>query len=320
MSSTSRLRRSFFVVFGVSAALAASLVDCKPSAGGSCTKNADGCDTPTSRYACMTGHYVLEACKGPGGCKETPTGTTCDFTRGDVGDPCASANQYVCSADGKSRLRCDGGKLAFVARCSKDGCSIDDSGNAHCTDPYAKPGDACKQLENQTERAAGACNEDFKSELRCKDGKMTLTHQCRGEQGCTPLTSGPWCDRSTALMGDECDPDKPEFAQSCEPSKDKMLTCKGGKLAQSVRCGGEGKCYVRTYGQDGFSHYQAECDQSLALVGEDCLKEGGFACAADLKSRLVCQAGKFALDKPCKSKRGCEVHAADGSPFGCEDK
>jgi hypothetical protein len=267
----------------------------------------------------MTGKYVLEACKGPNGCKETPKGVTCDSTLGDVGDPCAAANTYVCSTDKKTRLRCEDGKLAFVLRCSKDGCSVDDNGGAHCNDPYAKIGDPCKQLSNQTERAAGACNEDFKSELRCQNGKMALTHQCRGEEGCVPLTSGPWCDRSTAVMGDPCDPDKPEFSVGCEASKEAILTCKDGKLTQRVRCGGEGKCYVRTYGQDGFSHYQAECDQSLAQVGEDCRKEGGLACAEDLKTRLMCQMGKFVTEKQCKSKKGCEVHAADGSPFGCEE-
>jgi hypothetical protein len=309
---------------GVSAAVAVlaavCLVDCKPSAGSSCTKNYDSCDSPTARYACMTGKYVLESCKGPDGCKETPKGVTCDASRGDVGDPCASANQYACSVDGKSRLRCDEGKLAFVARCSKDGCSVDDNGGAHCNDPYAKVGDTCKMLPGQTERAAGACNEDFKSELRCQGGKMALTHQCRGEQGCTPLTSGPWCDRSMGILGDDCDPNVPEFSVACESTKDTMLTCQNNKLSKVVRCGGEGKCYVRQYGQDGFSHYQAVCDQSLALIGEECVKDGALACAQDLQSRLVCSNGKFALDKLCKSKKGCEVHAADGSPFGCEDK
>jgi hypothetical protein len=311
--------RRLISVLGAALAVIA-ICACHPSQGGSCKENATSCESPTSRYACMTGHYMLETCKGENGCKETPKGVACDSSRGDVGDPCASANQYVCGTDNKSRLRCDDGKFVFVQRCSKDGCTVDDNGGAHCTDPYAKVGDTCKQLPNQTERAAGACNEDFKSELRCKDGKMALVHPCRGEQQCTPLTSGPWCDRSTSIAGDACDPNMPEFAVACEPQHEKMLTCKAGKLTQMVRCGGDNKCYVRTYGQDGFSHYQAECDQSLALLGEDCLKEGGFACAEDKKNRLVCQGGKFALDKPCKSKKGCEVHAADGSPFGCEDK
>jgi hypothetical protein len=272
----------------------------------------------------VTGKYVLETCKGADGCKETPTGTTCDSSKGDVGDPCSSANQVVCGMDNKSKLRCEVengvGKLSFVSRCSKDGCSVDDKGSAHCNDPFAKVGDPCKINPAQNDRANGACNEDFKSELRCKDGKMALTHACRGEQGCVPLTTGPWCDRSTAILGDGCDPNTPEFSVACESSHEQMLTCNVGKLSKTVRCGGEGKCYVRTYGQDGFSHYQAECDQSLAEVGEDCIKEGGFACDGEKKSRLVCQGGKFALDRKCKSKRGCEIHAADGSPFACEDK
>jgi len=310
------------------AACAVVVAACKPSAGGTCTENSKSCDTPTSRFACVTGHYVLEACKGPDGCKETATGTTCDSTHGDVGDPCASANLAECSVDGKSKLRCDNDHLVFVARCSKDGCTVDDKGGAHCNDPYGKVGDACKINPNQNERANGACNEDFKSELRCKDGKMAITNQCRGEQGCTPLSTGPWCDRSVAEPGDGCDPLKQEFAVGCLATHEKMLTCKDGKLAQEVRCGGEGKCYVRQYGQDGFSHYQAECDQSSAQVGEACVKDGGMACSEDKESRLMCQNGKFVLEKACKMKiphkkdepdrSGCLIHAPDGTSFACE--
>jgi hypothetical protein len=220
------------------------------------------------------------------------------------------------------------GKLVFDSRCSKDGCTVDDKGAAHCNDAYTKIGDPCHVNPALSERANGACNEDFKSELRCKDGKMALTHACRGEQGCTPLTTGPWCDRSTALVGDDCDPNTPEFAVGCEPAGDKMLTCKDGKLTVPVRCGGEGKCYVRQYGQDGFSHYQAACDQSSALPGDECFKDGGFACSEDKQSRLMCQNGKFVVDKACKMKvphkkdepdlSGCMIHAPDGSPFACQ--
>ncbi len=303
---------------------------CKPSAGSACTENAKTCDTPTSRMACVNNKYVPETCKGEGGCKETPSGTTCDSAKGDVGDTCASANNFACSTDGKSKLRCEDGHFAFVQRCSKDGCTVGDTATAHCNDPYGKVGDDCKYNKNASERANGACNEDFKSELRCKDGKMSLTNKCRGEAGCVPLTTGPWCDRSMAEPGDNCDANTPEFSVGCLASKEKILTCVGGKLTREVRCGGEGKCYVRQYGQDGFSHYQAVCDQSLAEVGEDCIKDGGLACQTDLTARLVCSNGKFAVDKPCNMKvahkkdepdrSGCMVHAPDGSPFGCEDE
>jgi hypothetical protein len=309
--------RKFASVTLVVAAAFVAFASCKPSAGGSCKENATSCDSPTSRYACISNHYVLETCKGANGCKEDKGTTTCDSSKGDVGDPCASANTAVCGTDGKSKLKCEDGKLVFVSRCSKDGCSVDDSGNAHCNDPFAKVGDPCKIDSTKTERANGACNEDFKSELRCKDGKFAVTHHCRGSEGCVPLSTGPWCDRSVASAGDECDPDKQEFAVACLESKDKMYTCVNHKLTREVRCGGEGKCYVRQYGQDGFSHYQAECDQSLAALGEECVKEGQPACSDDLKSKLMCQNGKFALDTACK--KGCLVHAPDGTPFQCAE-
>ena len=255
---------SLFVVFS----------SCKPSAGGECKENATSCDSPTARFACIANRYVLETCKGAKGCKEEKGTTVCDSSKGDLGDPCAQANVTVCGTDGKTQYKCTDGKLAFISRCSKDGCSVDDNGAGHCNDPFAKVGDTCKNDSSKTERANGACNDDFKSELRCKDGKFALTEYCRGAEGCVPLSTGPWCDRSTANMGDDCDPDKEEFARSCDTSKENIFTCVNHKLTRQAHCGGEGKCYVRQYGQDGFSHYQAECDQSLAKVGEECVKDG----------------------------------------------
>ena len=298
---------SLFVVFA----------SCKPSAGGECKENATSCDTPTSRYACIANRYVLETCKGAKGCKEEKGTTVCDSSKGDLGDPCAQANVTVCGTDGKTQYKCTEGKLAFVSRCSKDGCSVDDNGAGHCNDPFAKVGDTCKNDSTKTERGNGACNEDFKSELRCKDGKFALTEYCRGSEGCVPLTTGPWCDRSIANEGDDCDPDKEEFARSCDASKENLFTCVNHKLTRKVHCGGEGKCYVRQYGQDGFSHYQAECDQSLAKVGEECAKDGQPACSDDMQNRLMCSNGKFTLDTACK--KGCLLRAPDGTPFQCAE-
>lgn len=299
------------------AAVVALFAECKPSAGGACTENATSCASPTLRMACVDNKYVPQACKGPSGCKEAKGTTTCDTTRGEVGDPCASENAAVCSTDGKERLRCESGKLVLIARCARGPCQVADSGEGACTWPYSNVGDPCNPKPGAPERASGACSEDFKSELRCQGGKMTLARACRGDTGCAPLTSGPWCDRSIAQPGDDCDPKQEEFAVACEKSMDTMLTCVHGKLTHPVRCGGEGKCYVRTYGKDGFSHYQAACDQSLAKVGEDCVKEGGNACSDDLKDKLVCSNGKFAVDTACK--KGCLVHAPDGTSFVCKE-
>jgi hypothetical protein len=312
----SRAMKKIAVGFAV-ASLFVVFASCKPSAGGECKENATSCDTPTSRFACIANRYVLETCKGAKGCKEEKGTTVCDSSKGDLGDPCAQANVTVCGTDGKTQYKCVEGKLAFVSRCSKDGCSVDDNGAGHCNDPFAKVGDTCKNDSTKTERGNGACNEDFKSELRCKDGKFALTEYCRGAEGCVPLTTGPWCDRSVANQGDDCDPDKEEFARSCDNSKENIFTCVNHKLTRQVHCGGEGKCYVRQYGQDGFSHYQAECDQSLAKAGEECVKEGQPACSDDLKDRLMCSNGKFGLDTACK--KGCMIHAPDGTPFQCAE-
>jgi len=299
------------------ATLVVLLPDCKPSAGGSCTANATSCDSPTSRMACIDGKYTPQTCKGAGGCKEEKGTTTCDSSKGDLGDPCAAEGAAVCSTDGKEKLRCLKGKLELAARCAKGPCQIADSGEGNCTWPYANVGDPCTPKPGAPARASGACTEDFKSELACVSGKMAMAHVCGGEAGCAPLSSGPWCDRSIGKVGDDCDPKVEEFSVACDASKEKMLTCSGGKLTKSVRCGGEGKCYVRTYGKDGFSHYQAACDQSVATVGEDCVKEGDHACSDDMKDKLVCSGGKFSVDTPCK--QGCLIHAPDGTAFVCKE-
>ncbi|HSQ64155.1 MAG TPA: hypothetical protein VLM85_13105 [Polyangiaceae bacterium] len=307
------------VSFVLCALAVAALAACKPSVGGSCTENAHVCNTPTSRMACSGGHYVEETCKGPNGCKEVNGNVTCDSSHGDVGDPCASANQYVCSTDNKLRLRCDDNKLVFISRCAGIGCTNDDRGDGHCGNPFAKEGDPCK-AKSENDIAAGACSEDGKRELACKNGKMVLAHACRGEEACSALTSGPVCDRSTALPGDPCDPNDPELAVACDPTGESIMVCKNHKFVQGPRCGGENKCGVAKYGIDGRRHFKAGCDQSLSNVGDDCIKDGGLACSVDLKSRLTCQNGKFVLDKPCKGKDGCQVHAPDGSPFACAEK
>lgn len=293
-------------------AMVLAAVACKPSQGGSCDGNAKSCESPTSRYACTSGHYALETCKGEKGCKEENGTTTCDATRGDVGDPCVAENSTMCSTDGSARLHCEGGKLVFVNRCAgargEVGCTIDDRGEAHCPNPFGKVGDSCTKV--------GFCTEDGTSELACKDGKLAPLHICRGDEKCVGLSGGPNCDRSTGMIGEECDPNNKELAVACEPTKETILTCKDGKLAQGPRCKGEGKCSVAHYGIDGRRHFQAMCDQSTAAVGDDCLKEGGLACSEDQKSRLICQMGKFTTDKVCK--KSCEIHAADGTPFDCK--
>ncbi len=290
------------------AAAALLVAACKPTPGTSCSGHAKGCETPTSRLACSGGVYTLETCKGPAGCAEANGATTCDSTRADVGDPCVAENTGACSVDGKAKLLCQNGKLAFVTRCAGEGCVVDDRGEAHCENPFAKEGDVCIK--------GSACTEDGTAELACTAGKMVPFHPCRGRKQCISIKTSPNCDRSVGMVGEPCDANDPELAVACDPKGDIILVCKGGKLVPGPTCKGKFKCDVNSYGRDGRSHYQAGCDQSLAELGDACLKEGGLACSGDLKSRLTCTAGVFALDKACK--KGCELAAADGTKFDCK--
>jgi len=282
------------------ALLFGALAACKPKPGDSCTEDSTSCSSPTSHLVCAGGKYGLETCKGPKGCAEADGKAACDSSRGDLGDPCVNINALVCATDVKAQYKCESGKLAFVTRCGGvENCTSNDKGEAFCSHPYGNEGDLCKDK--------GACTDDNKSELSCKGGKLASGHACRGEEGCTARSAGPVCDRSIGEIGEECDEKDDEIASACTAAKDTILVCRGGKYVQGPRCGGEFKCGVARYGKDGRRHFKAECDQSVAEIGEECLKELGNACTGDAKNRIMCQAGKFVLDKACK--KGCDVNS-----------
>ena len=284
---------------------------CKPSVGGSCSEDATDCASATSHFVCLAGHWALETCKGPKGCAITDGKLACDATKGDEGDPCTVTNRAVCTSDGKAKVACIEQKLKFVTKCGGvEGCTSDERGEAFCSHPYADPGDPCKEGE-------GACSNDQTYDLVCKGGKMERRFDCHGEEKCTPRSAGPVCDRSVAKIGEPCDEKDPELSIACAPDSTTVLVCKGGKLEQGPMCRGEYKCGVARYGIDGRRHFKSECDQSIADVGEDCVKELKPACASDLKAKLFCQNGKFVEERKCKLR--CEVHSVP-EPFACKDK
>lgn len=289
-------------------ALGLAVLGCKPTAGKPCDGHAKTCENPTSRLACSGAVYTLETCKGPKGCAEANGATTCDSTRGEVGEACIAENTASCSVDGKIKLLCKGGKLVFVTRCAGDGCEIDDRGEAHCENPFARDGDACLK--------GSACTEDGTAELACNAGKMSPSHPCRGRKQCISIKTSPNCDRSVGVIGEPCDASDPELAVACDLKGETLLLCRGSKLTAGPICKGKFKCDVNSYGRDGRSHYQAGCDQSIAEIGDACVKEGGLACSGDLKSRLTCAASVFVLEKACK--KGCELAAPDGTKFECK--
>ncbi len=284
---------------------------CKPSIGGSCSEDRTDCSTPTSHFVCLAGHYGLDTCKGPKGCAIVDDKVVCDSSKGDEGDPCTVTNKAVCTSDGKTKVKCEAQKLVFVTQCGGvEGCTSDDRGEAFCSHPFADPGDRCRGDE-------GACSNDQTYDLVCTAGKMVRRFDCRGEEKCTPRSAGPVCDRSVAQIGEPCDEKDPELTIACAPGNETVLVCKDKKLIQGPMCRGEYKCGVARYGIDGRRHFKSECDQSIADVGEDCVRELKPACASDLKAKLFCQNGKFVEEKKCK--KGCEVHSVP-EPFACKDK
>jgi hypothetical protein len=303
--------RSLVTAFSITVLIFLLMPACKPSVGGSCSEDRNDCTTPTSHFVCLAGHYGQETCKGAKGCKVENDKVACDTSRADEGDPCTVANKIVCTSDGKAKVKCENQKFVFLTKCGGvEGCSVQDQGEAFCSHPFADVGDPCKEGE-------GACSDDQTYDLVCTGGKMARRFDCHGEEKCTPRSAGPVCDRSVAKIGEPCDEKDPELSIACAPDLTTALVCKAGKLVQGPMCRGEYKCGVARYGIDGRRHFKSECDQSIADVGEECLKELKPACASDLKAKLFCQNGKFVEERKCKLR--CEVHSVP-EPFECKDK
>jgi hypothetical protein len=83
------------------------------------------CVGESQRITCLGGHYTVDFCRGPDGCK-SDTSVKCDQSKAADGDPCRSQTN-ACTADGKSVLSCVQGKFRPSAQCSgPDGCTIVD--------------------------------------------------------------------------------------------------------------------------------------------------------------------------------------------------
>lgn len=63
----------------------------------------------------------------------------------------------------------------------------------------------------------------------------------------------------------------------------------------------------------------SQCNDDLGQAGEACIMESGganYACGTDLKSELICTAGKWTVNSTCKGPGGCKV---TGTMVHCDD-
>jgi hypothetical protein len=140
--------------------------------------------------------------------------------------------------------------------------------------------------------------------LACQGGTF-VEAKCGGPGGCTKLGARVTCDDSTAGAGDACLESDTEN-RACSADKTTSLLCDKGTFKAVQVCRGANGCQIKGD--------QIACDTSRALKGDTCTNAGGFACAPDMKSRLVCKTGAFALDRYCKGTTGC--HATD---YECDE-
>jgi len=151
-----------------------------------------------------------------------------------------------------------------------------------------KAGAACKLEAKEvcTDKAAG---------LVCLAGKWEPV-TCRGAKGCFQNGNDAECDQSVASDKETC---SAAGDHACTEDKKSVLACKQGKWSTAAACRGPKGC-VREGGK-------ADCDNSIAQVGDACTKDDDHACAVDAKASLVCKGGAFALATPCKGPKGCTV-------------
>jgi len=95
---------------------------------------------------------------------------------------------------------------------------------------------------------------------------------------------------------------KPKPGGRCSPSAfvcengTTALFCLDGKYSE-VSCAGPAGCVM--------SGKTAECDNTLAKVGDGCAEQEDLSCTSDKKSELRCRGNKFVVASTCRGPTGC---------------
>jgi hypothetical protein len=232
--------RSTLLSLHLLAALA--LANCKPSVGSSCDKGEARCIDAKRELICDDGRFIESPCNGPGGCRLTDKGTSCDFSGNKAGDPCSKADEGAAICSNKDgMLACHGGRYALVPCRGSRGCA-NAEGRALCDTSIAEPGDVCQSESHK------ACSSDGSQVLICKQHTMQRFYLCRGEGGCTSSTGKLSCDTSVAKLGDACDKKLEGVAFSCTPDGRSILVCKGGAFVLDETCKAGHECRARSAG------------------------------------------------------------------------
>jgi hypothetical protein len=259
-------------------------VPCCAKPGDACTDSPGSCADKASHLVCVGGKYVLETCRGQGGCTDDKA-LVCDNAKANVADGCGHDGARACSSDGGKELRCRSGKFDVEWSC-RGGCTLDASNNPKCT-PTGDIGDVCRP-------DSIVCDTAQKAQLDCADGRLALNRTCHGALGCvTEPGGGVRCDRTTALDNEAC---KQDGTAACDVGKKNVMVCQGGHYKTQLHCAGPIGCELP-------GNYSVRCDKSIVDIGEACAEDGAISCSPDGK-QVKCDGGKFGIDKTWKPKKG----------------
>jgi hypothetical protein len=199
------------------------------------------------------------------------------------GDEC-KAGETICVGKGMA-LSCHDGRFTEVACLGPLGCTkYEERGN--CDDSIAKDGDACIGASADE----FACTPDKRRALLCKNGKFERYLDCRGKSGCALEGTRVSCDASIAMADDPC---KKEGASACSEDQKAQLVCREGKFVRQRHCRGPGGCTL--------VEEIPACDDTIGLAYDECSVPGYIVCAVDGKTELICQDGRFAKGRACKT-------------------
>jgi hypothetical protein len=205
------------------------IVACKPGVGSSCDKGDARCLDASRQLVCQEGKYIEAPCRGPLGCALTPEGTSCDISKNKPGDPCSLEEQGSAACrDSTSMVTCRSGKYVHLSCGGPNGCERQGD-RALCDRSVAALAEDC-----DTE-GTKACSRDGRQVLACRDGKMGMILECRGERGCTSVAGKLDCDLTLALEDDPCEP-KLQGHIACSPERDRLVRCHQGRFVLEEKC------------------------------------------------------------------------------------
>ncbi len=275
--------RPFGLALLLVAVTGTGLAACRGKPGESCSDSPATCLDKASHLVCLEGKYVLESCRGNGGCTDDKS-VLCDNTSAQVGDGCGHNGARACSADRSQELRCRDGKFAVEWSC-RGGCTLDANNNPKCT-PVGEIGEVCRP-------DSIVCDGAQKTQLACVDGKLAGTKTCHGALGCrTEPGGGVRCDRTQAVEGEGC---REYGTGACDPTRKNVLLCQSGHFRTQLRCLGPLGCELP-------GNYSVRCDKSIVEENEPCTEDTAVSCSTDGR-QVKCTGGQFVIDKTWKPKK-----------------